>query len=248
MSGAHPLRVLLTRSHDDNRTWAELLRTRGFEPITLGCIQTSPLPEAADALANDLDWCDWLTLSSRRAVRAVEGLFPGELPARIQVACVGPATAAEAKRVFGHVDRVAPDGTGRSLGVELAAALPRSARVLVAAAQEGRVDIEDVLRPAGIDVRRVAVYRTSPMEHGGAPLRLADLALDAVFLASPSAVRGLLNQTSVPGEVAVVALGPTTAEAARRAGLTVHAEAKTRGLDGLVEALGRHLQTKEETE
>ena len=214
--------------------------------MTLSCLETAPLPNAAEALEQELTRCDWLALSSRRAVRAVEDLRPGPLPPDLHVACVGPATAAEAKRAFGRTDRVAADGTGRALGVELAASLPRSTRVLVAAAEEGRVDIEDVLRPAGIDVRRVAVYRTLSATRKGPPLRLGDLALDAIFLASPSAVRGLINQVLLPDDVAVVTLGPTTTKAARRARLEVHAEARARGLEGLLEALATHLQGEDE--
>jgi len=244
-------RVLLTRSVEDNRAWSALLHERGAVPLVLACIRTTPSVEAAEQLVRELGRADWLALSSRRAVDAITGRDAGRkpvpLPERVRVACVGPATAAAALEAFGRVDKVAPLGTGRSLGAELAATLPRSARVVVAAAQEGRVDVEDVLRPAGIDVRRIAVYRTEPVDpvkNGAPPLRIADLAPDAIFLASPSAVRGLLNQALVPPGADVITLGPTTTAAARDVGLEVRAEAKTRGLDGLCDAYAALLEAR----
>ena len=234
-------RVLLTRSREDNRAWSEELFARGLAPLELACLTAATRPEAAEELARELPSCDWLVLPSRRAVQALKELHPAGLPPAVRVACVGPSTAVEAQLAFGRAEKLAPHGTGHSLGVELAASLPRSARVLVAGALEGRVDVEDVLRPAGIDVRRVAVYRTLPAPRAAALLRLDDLALDAVFLASPSAVRGLLNQALPPRRAAIVTLGPSTSEAARAAGLAVHAEAQSRDLDGLLAALQQHL-------
>jgi len=238
-------RVLLTRSREDNRAWSQDLAERGLAPVALACVATETRPEAAPELSRELAACDWLVVCSRRAVQAVKELHPAALPARVRVACVGPATAVEANLTFGRAEKLAPLGTGRSLGAELAATLPRSARVLVAAALEGRVDVEDVLRPAGVDVHRVAVYRTRPVRRDGPPLLLDALALDAVFLASPSAVRGLLNQALPPSRAAFVTLGPSTTEGARAAGLTVHAEARERSLDGLLAALQQHLESAE---
>ena len=236
MNGIEGKRVLLTRSSEDNAVWSALLKERDIHPATLACIRCETLHAAAAELARELAECDWLALSSRRGARAVADLHPAPLPQHLSVACVGPQTAAEAKGLLGRADRVAPDGTGRSLGVELAAILPRSARVLVAAANGGRNDIEDVLAPTGVDVRRVEVYRTEPVGARFPRLRLSDLALDAVFFASPSAVRGFVNQATVPAGARVVTLGPTTTEAAREVGVDVHAEATTRGFDGMLAA------------
>jgi len=241
MSPLRGRRVLLTRSHEDNQRWAEALSARGILPVVLTCLATEPRPEAAEELARELALCDWLALASRRAAQAAALLLPGGLPKRLRVACVGTATAAEARAVFGRADLVAALGTGAALGAELAAARPRPARVLVAAALEGRRDVEDALEAAGIEARRVAVYRTQPTEPAEERLELGALALDAIFLASPSAVRGLLNQALPPAGVPIVTLGPSTSEAARAAGLSVRAEARTRGLEGLLAALHEHL-------
>ena len=235
-------RVLLTRSTEDNAAWAALLKEHGINPTALVCIRCETLVESAEDLARELAHCDWLALSSRRGARAVADLHPAPLPAHLSVACVGPRTALEAKNLFGRADRVAPEGTGRSLGVELAAALPRSARVLVAAAEGGRNDVAEVLAPTGIDVRHVAVYRTEPVAARFPRLRLTDLALDAVFYASPSAVRGFVNQATAPTGAKVVTLGPTTTAAAREVGVEVHAEARARGLDGMLAAYADLLQ------
>ncbi|MDE0897229.1 MAG: uroporphyrinogen-III synthase, partial [Planctomycetota bacterium] len=62
------------------------------------------------------------------------------------------------------------------------------------------------------------------------------LNLDAIFLASPSAWTGLRNVMEL-SNTPLITIGPTTSAAVTSARLNVAAEAQTRDLDGLVEAL-----------
>lgn len=230
-------RVLLTRAAEDNGVWSARLKARGLVPATLACVRCEPAEDATVRLMQALEGADWLVLGSGRAARcATRALGNQRLPG-LRVATVGAAATAEARGQLGGADHVVGDGAGRALGVELAASLPRSARVVVAGGGELRSDVDDVLRPVGIEVRRVEVYRSLPANARRPKLRLADLALDAVFVASPPAVVGLRNQADLPEGVPVIALGPATAAAAGRAGLRVDAQARARGLDGMIAAL-----------
>ncbi len=66
--------------------------------------------------------------------------------------------------------------------------------------------------------------------------------VDIVVFASPSAVEGFLAAAGEAGrEVRAAVIGPTTAEAARAAGLTVVAEADPSTLDGLADAIASAL-------
>lgn len=231
--GLEGLRVLLTRSAQDNERWGARLEELGARVRGLVCVATAELPERRAELVGALADAEWLALASRRAVDAVARLA-GPLPAGLLVAAVGPGTERAALEVLGRCDLVAPEGTGASLG----AALARRARgtVVVAAAQGGRREVEEALAEAGIPALRVEVYGPAPLP-AAAPEDPGGLELDAVVLASPSALRGLQARAPLPRGVVWIAIGPTTAAAAREAGLAPLRTAAGRGIEALVAAL-----------
>ena len=153
------------------------------------------------------------------------------------IACVGPATAAAAREAFGRADFVEERGRGAALAESLAARLRRGDAVVVCAADRAQRHLEDALAPRGVEVRRLAVYRTIPAPPRDPKLDLGAWGLDAILLASPSAAEGLVNQALVPPRLAVLSIGPTTTAAARALGLAVAGEARRPGLEGLLEVL-----------
>jgi uroporphyrinogen-III synthase len=139
-----------------------------------------------------------------------------------RIAAIGPATA-DALRVHGlRVDLVAATHTQEGLRDELPAA-----RLLLAAAEGARRDV--------LDADFLPLYRTVELRPDPPPE--ADVAL----LMSGSAARAL---SSSGARIPVVAIGPQTAEEARKAGLAVVAVAQNHDLDGLVEALERFTGTR----
>jgi uroporphyrinogen-III synthase len=126
-----------------------------------------------------------------------------------RIAAVGPATA-DALRAHGvRVDLVPDEYSQEGLGRVL------DGRLLLAAAEGARRDV--------LEADFLPLYRTIeiPQEVDG----------DIVLLMSGSAARAL--RTRIP----VVAIGPQTADEARKAGLEVVAVARTHDVDGLLEAL-----------
>jgi uroporphyrinogen III methyltransferase/synthase len=94
-------------------------------------------------------------------------------------------------------------------------------------------------------VDEVTVYRTVPARGAGVRrLRKALIrgGVDAVTFASAQTVkhfasavgRGVLRR--MPRTIRIVSIGPVTSRACRRAGLRVHAEARTPSFDCLVRA------------
>ena len=238
LSDLRGLRVLLTRAAVDNRAWAAALADAGAEVDALACIEIRTLP-AGDALCAAAPEADWLVVGSRRAVEEL-ATYTG-LPLPELRAAVGPATHERCEELLGPVALTAPDGTLASLASELARRLEGTqATLLHAAADRGRDDLAEVLEPLGHDVHRVPLYATLPAN--GLPVRPAlapDLpdAPDAIVVASPSALEGLLAQRDVARELPLVVLGPTTADAARGAGFTNITEASTRDVQGVARAL-----------
>ena len=81
---------------------------------------------------------------------------------------------------------------------------------------------------------------TRPSARSPAPEAIeAAQAADYVTFTSSSTVRNLTEALGgrFPDGARVISIGPVTSEAAREAGLTVHAEAERHDIDGLLEAL-----------
>ena len=229
-------RVLLTRSEGDSRRWAVALRAAGGDPVVFPCLSTE-VPEdrsLRSRLREALDACTWLCVTSPRGAWAVADL--GASFDAVSVAVVGPATASAVAEAGGQVALAAPDATARSLGAALAQRITPADQVLAALSDRAPHTLRDAIALTGAGFTRVDVYRTVPAKPA-APVDLSTLGLDAVLVASPSAVRGLLNRALVPASLPLVSIGPTTSAALRAEGLYVAAESMTRDLDGMLEAL-----------
>lgn len=235
-------RVLITRALEDAAAWADRLEALGAETVILPCIRTERFDDAEtrSSLRAALRDAGWLCLTSPRGAEAVARLA-GPLASALRVAAVGEATADAVRTCLGHSPFVARGATSLALGEALVAhgllhATP-APLVVVAAAEGGRTDVEDILRRAGATVTRINVYRTVPASPTPAPIDLAVERIADVLLASPSAVRGLLNQASFPASARIFTIGPTTSAAVIAAGLTVSGEAQHPDLESLVEAM-----------
>lgn len=205
--------------------------------------------ENPDALEEaTLAWCsgdfDWLAVTSRNALRAMEQIastrgmsLAAPLP-DAQVATVGEATRSVCESLGLDVALVPsgrqnargivedfPEGTGRvltPLGNLAAPVLPRG------------------LSRKGWSVHAVEAYRTIDGSGVGRATReeLEAGEFDAVLLTSASvAERFAASVSSLPEETLVVAIGDMTAAAARAAGLRVSAVASAPSYDGIVAGL-----------
>jgi uroporphyrinogen-III synthase len=110
------------------------------------------------------------------------------------------------------------------------------------------------LRNRGVEVIEVVAYTTLEAPASSRPLlerALAERPVASVLLASPSAVRGIVELAGEDLHAVVLALpticiGPTTATAARDAGLTVLGQAERQD-DRAVAELAAELLARETT-
>ena len=244
-------RVLVTRPREQAGELAAALRERGAEPVVLPLLEIAPPQDWApvDAALGARDEYAGLVLASgnaarRFAARARElGVPLGD--ASWSVCCVGPRTARVASSVGLPVHLIPARHEGAGLA-EAIARRPDLARgkLLLPRAAEGRDELPDALRAAGAVLDVVSVYQTLPAPVDAAALR-ARLAVDelqGLTFASPSAVRAfavLLDDAArrAAERCTIAAIGRTTAEALRVAGLHVDAVAESAGVAPLVEAL-----------
>lgn len=221
---------------------------------------------ALSAALDQLDRFSWLVATSANGVRAiVERLDGRALPESLQVAAVGPATAAEFAASGIAVDLV-PD---RATAADLAAAFPPASgfpradgtggtgsggaerpSVLAPLAELASDDLVSGLSSAGYRVERVVAYRMAdtvddPTSADAAACAAADLVAgaEAVVFTAPSIVERFrarfataLDGLAVDGP-AVVCIGPKTGRRARDLGYESVVVAEPHTDSGIVAAL-----------
>jgi uroporphyrinogen-III synthase len=234
-------RVLLTRSEEDCADWAARFAQHGAEAVALPCTHAETIATAAvrAQLAASFPESDWLVFTSRRGVEAFAALSAGAPSPNCRVAVVGATTAAAAKAALGRVDVVGAGGTADALAATLVDVgdLERHPRVLLALAENAGDTLARALESAGARCTRVDVYRTVPALPVEPRRPLSALHVDNVVLASPSAVTGFVHVVDVDVAAGIYTIGPSTTAAARRAGLTVTAEAREPSFEGILEAM-----------
>lgn len=252
MSGAAPgpaplagRRVLVTRSADRSSGLAERLRARGAEVVELPLLaifapdDPRPFRDAVRAL----DTYDWLLLTSANAVHALANAIRpagAPMPPTLRLASAGPATT-DAIRALLPGAVVTAQATSAYGGEGLARALAlvgvSGARMLFPVSDRSPATLADVLGARGARVDVVVAYRTAVTGDAASALQAAlGQGVDVATFASPSAVDAFVAMGGGLRIPAIV-IGPTTATAARDAGLTVAATAAAATSEGLADAV-----------
>lgn len=239
-------RVLVLRAPEQAAALSARIRAVGGEPVEAPVLRLEPGDtRALDAAVRtgEAGGFTLLALTSPNGVDALgeahtrTGIDPGWCQ-HVQVACVGPGTAARLTEQLGIVaDLVSAKATVEALAQAIpagqgAALLPRADRA--------NPVLDAVLTDKGYTPHAVVAYRTvhQPALPPGVIDALGAGQIALVAVASPStvdafvALAGPLTQTP-----AVVSIGPVTSARCRAHGLAVAAEADPHDLDGLLAAL-----------
>lgn len=223
------MKVALTQSAGRLERLAPALEARGVTVLRTPLIETRLRGNATTLqLARELIRCPWLLFTSRSAVAAWQEL--GLTLSAARLGAVGPATAAALRAAGGQVDLIAEPATAAGLARAFlehtrAAAGP----VALPHGNLASSTLADLLSAAGVTVRPLVIYETVTRPWRG------DETVDAVVLASPSAVRALPEE--VAARSTLVTLGPSTSRAVRSRGF-IPRQADAPTADALLHALG----------
>ncbi len=240
----HGKRVVVTRARAQASGLAKRLRELGAEAVELPAIRIEPRIESEEvkrAVERIGEYGLTCVTSPNGAHLLFEALDAANLDARAlgaSVAAIGPGTARALKEHGIAADIVPERFVAEALVEALADVDVEGKRVLVARAAEARDVLPDAMRERGAEVDVVALYETVREEPNAAAVEAAQRA-DYVTFTSSSTVHNLTEALGdrFPADVRVVSIGPVTSEAARDAGLTVHAEADRHDIDGLIATL-----------
>ncbi len=243
-------RVVVTRAADVAGELRQALVDAGagvVEVPTIATVDPADGGAALRAAVGDLAAFAWIVLTSPTGARRLAAAMaahdpPIDVAGAPPVACVGPSTAAAARRAGLTVGLVAGIHVGEGLVADFPVAPapdPASgpARVLLAQAGGARPVVADGLAAKGWAVGVAEAYRSEPRP---APPEVVALArgCDAITFTSSSTVSAYLAAAGPAGlPPVVVCIGPVTADTARAAGVRVDAVAEPSTIPGLVAAV-----------
>jgi len=211
---APPRRIVLTREAAQCRAWAGALESAGVSVLELPLLRYAPLTPPADL---DPAAFDWILFTSPQGVRAFAdaGLSPGGARLGALGFGTGGGTAAVLADYGWRDDLGARCRDGAELARAFVDAGAAPARVLLPGPDHRLSEPAAGLRAAGCTVVEMPLYRTEAIPAGDLP-RDPFAEGDLVFFASPSAVRAFA--AAYAQRPPCVAIGETTADAARAAG------------------------------
>ena len=239
--------VAVTRGEGDAGPLTLVLRDRGARILDWGSIGVAPPEDLCplySALLRIWDY-DWICFSSPRAVEAVVSRVAVP-PDGVKMAAIGPSTAAALEVAGWPVHRIPAEASGDGL-VEAFREVgdAEGAVVFFPASAIAREVIPDGLTRLGAKVEQKTAYRmvTLPLDREACRSSLEAGELHVVTFASPSAMEALRAGIGedlfgrLALSVPAAAMGPTTAEALRRAGWAKIAVAGGPTFHGLADAV-----------
>ena len=255
------VRVVVTRSQAQAGTLRETLSAAGAVVESLPLLEVTPPGDPSgllEAIAH-LRSFDWAVFTSVNAVRSVIP-HAGIWPEGVRVAAVGPATrsALMAAGIAVDLEAGAPAG-GAANAAGLLAILERCLdsatllrpRVFLPQAADARPELENGLRKAGYEVRRVVAYdKKLPEEAADTARRLFDdHPLGWVTFSSPRVARHFVGIFGTSwgerrSELNAASLGPVTSTALRQSGIEPAVEAAVPSSESLVAAMVAAVRTR----
>jgi uroporphyrinogen III methyltransferase/synthase len=245
-------RIIVTRARQQASALVERLSALGAACLQYPTIRIQPPAswDELDAAIDAIGTYQWIIFTSVNGVsQFFERLFIRGKDARalahLQTAVIGPATA-ERLKSYGLTSDIVPENyRAEAVVAAFGEHDLKDKRVLLPRAKQARPILPVELRALGAQVDEIPVYETVTDSASAQGLcdALASGEVDLVTFTSSSTVENFQQmlpageQDALMAKVKTAAIGPITAETARRLGFTVDIEAPTYTIEGLVEAI-----------
>ena len=250
---ARPLagkRIVITRAPEQSTELISALEALGAEIFLMPTMRFLPPENWAhvDSAIEHIHEFDWILFTSKNALRFLtKRIFLSgkrDILQRLRIGAVGPKTLILAKAEGLNVDFVPQHHTGEALARELGSELAGK-RVLLPRSDRADDRLPAALRDIGAKVTEVIAYRTTSPETLDPEVmqRVQNGGVDVIVFASPSSFHNLCDW--IPAEelarlsrdVQFAVIGPTTAEALRKAEVHVAIEADDASSAGIANAI-----------
>ena len=244
--------IFVSRAREESAELCSELESRGARGIASPLLRFESPEDLVplDAALQGLGEFDWWLVTSRHTIEfaAVRshalGLSLAKLSRGVCVGVVGPATEKAAREAGLQVEYVARQQSAAGLAEELAAQVAGH-RVLLLRSNLADSSLPVLLASRGAEVTDVIGYRTLPPidEEQGYLKLIAWESVDAAIFFSPSAIRHLVEiigadkMKTLCASAVSVAVGPTTAEAARSHGFERCVQAEDPSASAIAHAL-----------
>lgn len=215
------IRIALTRERMKNWNLLQNIKTilPHSETLELPCIETvegedrNAFPEQ---LANSSK--GWIVLTSPEAASVfVDAWRKAKYPTLGRIATVGRATSEALFAVGLDVSFQPSKANAKTLVKEFPVPLEKNEPLLYPASAKASGEVVDGLTKRGFAVTRLNTYSTETVKFDLETKRFAEGAHIVTF-ASPSAVRGWIENMGVKEDIPVACIGETSATAAKKAG------------------------------
>lgn len=251
-------RIVVTRTREQASQLSRQLQELGAEVLEIPTIKIVPpdnKQDLMDALLG-LGEYDWIVFTSPNGVDAFFDYFFKAFEdlrdiGGLRIAAVGAATAAKLRELHLKVDLM-PDEyvTRKIVSAFREYESIENLRILLARAQVANPELPKALEEAGGIVDDIAIYKTVPEteDRNGAAARFAEAGADWITFTSSSTVQNFHARFNLPAllkqhpSTRLASIGPETSKALAELGLKATVQAKEHTIDGLVQALQKHVK------
>jgi len=242
--------VVITRPEKQADDLARLLVKEGANPIHFPTIKIVPPPNwrELDSAIKNLEEYEWLMFTSANGVAFFfERLLAKKKDIRdlkgVKICCIGPATAQQVQNKGIKVDLVPKEFISEGILKSFSGKNLKGKKILLARAAEARDVLPEGLKKLGAIVDVATAYQT--VNSGKKKKELDELfkenQVDVITFTSSSTVNNFIkimgSDFKLLKGVKVACIGPVTAAAAKKAGLSVDIHQEEYTMEGLVSAL-----------
>lgn len=251
-------RMVVTRTREQASELVAKLEENGAACLEYSTIHIKPVDDyqMLDQAMQIMDSYDWVLFTSLNAVTYFFKRLnaTGRDSRALSTCCIGAVGRATAEELLKHgirADLIPETFTGEGLARSLVAGGVQGKRILLPRALKAMETLPEMLDDAGATVTVAPVYRNVPPQGRKDELRdqLTEGDIDLVTFTSSSTVTNFLTMVDAVDEkelhqlldgVKIAAIGPITAETARKNGLRVDIQPDSYTIADMVDAIVDH--------